>query len=392
MMEEDSPVKNYPVVIIGGGASGLMLSSLLPSSLLIEKMSRCGLKLLITGNGQANITHDEDPGDFITHYYDKKNFVSHALYAFTPRKIRDYFREHGVDTLVRSDGKVFPSSFRSRDILSALMKNTGEIKTDTPVLRVVRAGSIFITETEKESCSSPVLVIATGGMTYPRTGSSGDGYHFASSLGHTIVPPRPALSQLRINHDTTQLEGVSVPSIILTTGKKEVSGPIVFTRNGFSGPAAENISHWIERKTELTVSFIPSFDSSKIKNENGKGNVLNTLSRLTFLPHSLLEYLFPSLDKRNNASVTKEEMRKIENTLLSWRVIADTSNSEDKAMVTKGGVDTTEINSRTFESKLVPGLYFTGEVLDVDGECGGYNLSFAFASAFLASQDIRRRI
>ncbi len=385
-------MKNYPVVIIGGGASGLMLSSLLPSSLLLEKMNQCGLKLLITGNGQCNITHDEEIREFITHYYEKKNFVSGAIYSFPPEKIREYFRERGVETTVRSDGRVFPSSFRSRDILTALLKSRGEIITGTPVKKVRKEDGLFITETGNESFSSPVLVIATGGMTYPRTGSDGDGYTFASSFGHTIITPRPALSPLRINRDTTPVEGVSVPSVTLRAGKKEVTGSIVFTRNGFSGPAAENISHWIGGKTELTVSFLPSFDVQKIKKENGKANVINTLPKLTGLPHSLLGYLFPSLGSRNNASVTKEEMREIENTLLSWRVTADTAKTEDKAMVTRGGVDTSEINSRTFESRLVPGLYFTGEVIDIDGECGGYNLSFAFASAFLAAEDIRKRI
>ena len=370
-----------------------MLSSLLPSSsLLIEKMNQCGLKLLITGNGQANITHDEEPREFITHYFDKKSFVSHAVYSFPPQKIREYFREKGVETTVRTDGRIFPSSFRSRDILSALMKTNGEIITGTTVLSVRKEGTLFITETESESFSSPVLVIATGGRTYQKTGSTGDGYTFASSLGHTIITPRPALSPIRINCDTTPVEGISVPSVTLTLGKKEITDSIVFTRNGFSGPAAENISHWIDGKTELTVSFLESFEAQKIKEENGKGSVINTLSKLTSLPHSLLEFLFPFLRNKNNASVTREEMRKIEDTLLSWRVTADTSRTEDKAMVTKGGVDTSEINSRTFESKLVPGLYFTGELIDVDGECGGYNLSFAFASAFLAAEDIRKRI
>ena len=390
---EYNRVKNYPVVIIGGGASGLMLSSLLPSSsILIEKMSQCGLKLLITGNGQANITHDEEPRDFITHYYEKKNFVQHALYAFPPEGIREYFRERGVETTVRSDGRVFPSSFKSRDILSALLKTSGEIITGTPVLKVRKEGSLFITETGEESYSSQVLVIATGGRTYQKTGSTGDGYAFASAFGHRIITPRPALAPIRINRDTTPVEGVSVPSVTLTTGKKSVTDSIVFTRNGFSGPAAENISHWIDGKTELTTSFLESFDAQKLKEENGKGSVINTLSKLTTLPHSLLEFLFPFLRDKNNASVTKEEMRKIEDTLLSWRVTADTARTEEKAMVTKGGIDTSEINSRTFESKLVPGLYFTGEIIDVDGECGGYNLSFAFASAFLAAEDIRKRI
>ena len=385
-------VSDSKVIIIGGGASGLMLRHLLPSSLLIEKNSRCGLKLLITGNGACNITHDEEAQSFVTHYNGKKNFVSPAVYSFSPRKIREFFSSAGVDTFIRDDGKVFPSSKRSEDIRNALLGDDEGILYDTAVRSIRKDGEIFTVETDRGVFTSRIVVIATGGMTYPKTGSTGDGYRFASAFGHTVIPTHTALAPVRIDADTSYLEGVSLESVTLKAGREKEHGPVVFTRRGLGGPAAENISRFIPQRTELTISFLDSFNAEDIKKENGKAGVLTSLHRITSLPSSLLEYLFPMLMKKNTASVTKEEMRIVTDKLTDWKVRAEAESSLEKAMVTSGGVDTSEIEKKTMESKIVENLYFTGEVLDVDGECGGYNLTFAFASAYLAAQDIRKKI
>lgn len=385
-------VSDSKVIIIGGGASGLMLRHLLPSSLLIEKNSRCGLKLLITGNGACNITHDEEAQSFVTHYNGKKNFVSPAVYSFPPRKIREFFSSAGVDTFIRDDGKVFPSSKRSEDIRNALLGDDEGILYDTAVRSIRKDGEIFTVETDRGVFTSKIVVIATGGMTYPKTGSTGDGYRFASAFGHTVIPTHTALAPVRIDADTSYLEGVSLESVTLKAGREKEHGPVVFTRRGLGGPAAENISRFIPQRTELTISFLDSFNAEDIKKENGKAGVLTSLHRITSLPSSLLEYLFPMLMKKNTASVTKEEMRIVTDKLTDWKVRAEAESSLEKAMVTSGGVDTSEIEKKTMESKIVENLYFTGEVLDVDGECGGYNLTFAFASAYLAAQDIRKKI
>ncbi len=385
-------VSDSKVIIIGGGASGLMLRHLLPSSLLIEKNSRCGLKLLITGNGACNITHDEEAQSFVTHYNGKKNFVSPAVYSFPPRKIREFFSSAGVDTFIRDDGKVFPSSKRSEDIRNALLGDDEGILYDTAVRSIRKDGEIFTVETDRGVFTSKIVVIATGGMTYPKTGSTGDGYRFASAFGHTVIPTHTALAPVRIDADTSYLEGVSLESVTLKAGREKEHGPVVFTRRGLGGPVAENISRFIPQRTELTISFLDSFNAEDIKKENGKAGVLTSLHRITSLPSSLLEYLFPMLMKKNTASVTKEEMRIVTDKLTDWKVRAEAESSLEKAMVTSGGVDTSEIEKKTMESKIVENLYFTGEVLDVDGECGGYNLTFAFASAYLAAQDIRKKI
>ena len=369
-----------------------MLKNLLPSSLLIEKNSQCGLKLLITGNGACNITHNEDIRSFITHYQGKKNFVAPAIYSFSPERIRSFFSSLGVGTYIRDDGKVFPSSMRSADIRNALLGSGEGILSGTAVISVGKEGDIFTVETDKGTFTSDILVISTGGKTYPKTGSTGDGYTFASSFGHTIVSTHPSLAPLKLDADTAEVEGVSLDSVTLKAGKEKKTGPVVFTRRGLGGPAAENISHFLPHRAELTISFLPSFESDDIKKENGKAGVLTSLHRITKLPSSLLEYLFPALGKKNTASVTKDEMRIIEEKLTGWKVKAEADSSPERAMVTSGGVDTAEVRAKTMESKKVENLYFTGEVLDVDGECGGYNLTFAFASAYLAAEDIRKRI
>lgn len=383
-------MSDYRVIIIGGGASGLFLHSLVPSSLLVEKNSVCGVKLLITGNGSCNITHDEDSASLCTHYYEKRSFVTPALYAFPPSAVREYFSSLGVGTYSRSDGKVFPVTDKSSDVRDALLGNGRNILNEAEVKRVAKDGDLFTVETTKGTFYSTFLVIATGGVTYPKTGATGDGYAFARDFGHTVIPPRPALSSLSIGMDTSALEGVSLDSVTLSAGKKKETGPVVFTRHGIGGPAVQNISHWIEGETELRISFLPSFDINAVKRENGKTGIITALRRLTALPHSLLLFLFDSIKDKNTASITKEELFSIEEKMTRLTVTARTDGVK-RAMVTTGGVDTREIDAKTMESKIVPGLYFTGEVLDVDGECGGYNLTFAFASAFLASKDIRKR-
>ncbi len=384
-------MSEYKVIIIGGGASGLFLHSLIPSSLLIEKNSMCGIKLLLTGNGSCNITHDEDRVSLCTHYYEKRGFVTPALSAFPPSAVREYFSSLKVETYIRSDGKVFPVTNDSRDVRDALLGDGRNILYETEVKKVTKKGVIFTLDTTKGSFSSEILVIATGGMTCPKTGSTGDGYSFARAFGHKVIPPRPALSSISISMNTSALEGVSLSSVTLTAGKKKETGAIVFTRRGIGGPAAENISHWIEGETELRISFLPSFDISAVKRENGKAGIIKTLRRLTALPHSLLLFLFDDIKDKNTASITKDDLRLIEERLTDLKVRVRT-DGVNRAMVTSGGVDTREIEAKTMESKIVDGLYFTGEVLDVDGECGGYNLTFAFASAFLAAGDIRKKI
>ncbi len=384
-------MKHYKVIIIGGGAGGLFLSHLLPFSLLIEKNSSCGLKLLITGNGKCNVTHVGEPEQISTHYYDKKHFVMSAIYAFPPDKIRAHFSSLGVETYVRDDRKVFPVSERSSDIRDALLREKQNILYNTTALSVEKKDNIFVVKTNNEEYSSDFLVLATGGITYPQTGSTGDGYSLAKSMGHTIISPEPSLSPLKLDIDTSALEGVSVKNVTLQVDKKTYSGDIVFTHNGISGPAVQNISHWVKKGTKLKIIFIENFDVYLLKAINGKTNVINALSRLLSLPHSLLSFLLKRIQQKTIATLTKPDLKFIEETLTSLTLTVNGRNTNG-AFVTKGGVNTNEVDSKTMESKIVDNLFFLGEILDVDGECGGYNLTFAFASAYTTASTINNRI
>lgn len=375
-------MKHYPVIIIGGGASGLFLSSLMKKSLLLEKNAECGKKLLVTGGGACNITHDEAPRDLVLHYHDKKNFVSTAIFSLPPERIREYFASLGVKTYIREDGKVFPTTDDAHTVRDALL-NGGRIVTGYEVRTLKKRDDLFIINDE---FTADAVVIATGGMVFPQTGSTGDGYRLAGQFGHTIVPLRSALCEIRVDRDTSALEGISLQSATLKVGKHTMSGPLLFTRRGISGPVALNLSRYVEGETDIVLKLC-DISAVEIKAESGKTKCANALHHITGLPLRLIDNIIPSKD-RNIASLTREDIGKIIEVLTAWKLKGNTREQTRYAMVTCGGVSTKEIESRTMESRLCRNLYIVGETLDVDGETGGYNLSFAFASSYLAYQSI----
>lgn len=383
-------MKKYNLIIIGGGPAGLMLRNIVKDSLLIEKKSECGLKLLITGNGSSNITHNGTPGETALHYYDKKHFVSPSLYAFPPSDIMDFFDKRGVPLSIREDDRVFPSSGKSRDIRDALLGDGENIIYNTSVKKVGKEDETFVVETDNGTYYSEYIALSTGGMSYTETGSDGSGYTILKALGHRIIPPSPALVSLKCGINTEDIEGVAVKNCTLKKGNISYTGAILFTKDGITGPAALNISRYYDKEDDLTVRFLDNFSPGDIKKMNGKKNALNALSSLTTLPESLLSFLFPSIREKNTASLSKNDLNKITSTLLSW-IIRAKAGGMKRAMVTRGGVDTAYINKKTMESKIVENLYAIGEVLDADGECGGYNLTFALGSAVLAGNDINRK-
>ena len=371
----------YPVVVVGGGASGLFFTHLVKEALLLEKMNQCGIKLLVTGNGASNITHSENIESFVTHYYDKRNFVSPSLYSLSPASLRKEFSSLGVETYTRSDGKVFPVSMKSLDIRDSLLSLVKNVKYNSEVISI---------EKEYEDYRAKIVVVATGGKSLEKSGSNGSGYDLLSSLGHTIIKPRASLVEIKVKDNIAELEGISLDDVTLKIGKTSFSGPVVFTRAGLSGPASLNISHYKDLCDSLFISLFP-FTQDMLKKENGKLTIINGLRNITSLPHRLLSFLFP-FGKKQIASATKDEIKIIVEKLNRWELKIKNIDDFNKAMVTRGGVDTKEINNKTMESKINKNLYVLGELLDVDGECGGYNLNFAFASAYVAAQDIKKKI
>ena len=380
----------YPVIVVGGGASGLFFSHLVKESLLLEKMDQCGIKLLVTGNGACNITHSEDIESFVTHYYDKRSFVSPSLYSLSPEGLRKEFSSLGVETYTRSDGKVFPISMKSSDIRDSLLSKIKNIKYNSEVVSIKKENDEYIVNTKEESYRAKIVVVATGGKSLERSGSNGSRYALLSSLGHTIIKPRASLVEIKVKEDISELEGISLDDVTLKIGKSSFNGSVIFTHAGLSGPASLNISHYMDLSDSLVISLFP-FTQDMLKKENGKLTIINGLRNITALPHRLLSFLFP-FGKKQIASATKEEIKTIVEKLNRWELKIKNIDDFNKAMVTRGGVDTKEINNKTMESKINKNLYVLGELLDVDGECGGYNLNFAFASSYVAAQDIKKKI
>ena len=367
----------YPVVLV-------------KEAFLLEKMNQCGIKLLVTGNGASNITHSENIESFVTHYYDKRSFVSPSFYSLSPASLRKEFSSLGVETYTRSDGKVFPVSMKSLDIRDSLLSLVKNVKYNSEVLSIERKDDEYVVKTKEECYRAKIVVVATGGKSLEKSGSNGSGYDLLSSLGHTIIKPRASLVEIKVKDNIAELEGISLDDVTLKIGKASFSGPVVFTRAGLSGPASLNISHYKDLSDSLVISLFP-FTQDMLKKENGKLTIINGLRNITSLPHRLLSFLFP-FGKKQIASATKDEIKIIVEKLNRWELKIKNIDDYAKAMVTRGGVDTKEINNKTMESKINKNLYVLGELLDVDGECGGYNLNFAFASAYVAAQDIKKKI
>ncbi|MGN1163412.1 MAG: aminoacetone oxidase family FAD-binding enzyme [Candidatus Ornithospirochaeta sp.] len=366
--------------IVGGGASGLFLASLLPSSLLIEKNSRVGLKLLLTGGGKCNITHGGEKREIVGHYYEKKNFVSPSIFQFGPEKIVSYFSSIGLPTFEREDGKIFPISERSLDVVECLENRCRSIITGCTLVGVEKKDSFYILHTSGGDIETENLVFATGGASFPKTGSDGSVYSILSSLGHTIVPPVPALSQIKVKEDVSGMEGITVENASIKIGKHRDEGSLLFTRDGISGPMALNLSRFVPETPEMEIS-LSSFPSDKIRNLNPKAKAMKAVHEETGLPTRVLETLLSWKDK-NIADLSRKDIAEYRDRIEKWRTTASTKGHLKSAMATRGGVDTREVDSRTFLSKKNERMWIIGEALDVDGECGGYNLTFAFSSAY----------
>ena len=368
------------IVIIGGGASGLFLSSLIPEALLLEKNNTVGKKLSLTGGGKCNLTHEGEPRDTVSHYYDKKRFISPSIYTFPPVKIREYFSSLSLDTYIRSDGKVFPKSEKSSDVISALTK--GEIALETKVLSVTKNNDSFILTTNNGVIEAEKVVVATGGSSFPQTGSDGSFFSVLSLLGHKIIPLRPALSSLKVMENMGRVEGITVEDVSIKYKKIKKEGSILFTRNGISGPEIMNISREVENESQIEIS-LSSFPPSELFHLKGNMKAIKALHEETSLPMRLLEERLSWKDKKIG-DLSKNDSEEYRNKFYKWTPTVTTKGMLNSSTVTRGGVDTEEVDPVTFKSKLVPNLWIIGEALDVDGECGGYNLTFAFASAYSA--------
>ena len=405
----------FDVVVIGAGPAGLFcaIHAAAPGSrvLVLEKMDEPGKKLLLSGTGQCNITHAGEMRDFLARYGDHGKLIKPALFSFTNKALLAFFEERGLPMQAEENGKVFPKSRQSADVLAVLLaecKTKGvKIHCGEPVTAVTRQNAGFELVTPRATYHSTVLVITTGGSSYPKTGSTGDGVRFAQSLGQPVTDTAPALTPLLIkNFPFAALAGISfeeMPFTVWRGGKKvgEYRGDVLFTHLGVSGPGILDASRHILPEDLLRLSFVGTTrreeftaDISRRVQENRTWNVSTILAGYPVperLNRKLLKLSDIPEDLKCNHFSAEQRTRLVTN-CTEFPMTVTAPGGYAVAMVTRGGVALDGVNLKTMESKNIPNLYFAGEVLDIDGDTGGYNLQAAFSTGFLAAAGIRKRL
>jgi predicted Rossmann fold flavoprotein len=428
---------DYDVIVIGGGAAGLFAAgraaSLGARTLLLEKMNRPGRKLLITGKGRCNLTNAAPRGEFRKHFGANKNFLRQALSEFFADDLVAFLDSLGVATVTERGGRVFPASGTAQDVLDGLLRWVRDggvaIHHHAPVEHLlveggavagVQVASVSVRRSRahparnypRRTYHAPRVIVATGGASYPGTGSSGDGYQLAAAVGHNIMPVRPALVPLETAGDTArQLQDLSLKNVsasIWIDGTKhaEEFGEMLFTHFGVSGPIILTLSGQVVDALEaghrvtLSIDLKPALDHPKLDrrllrdiDQHGKQPFRTLLKGL--LPRKLIPVCIARTDipaERVAHQLSSEERKRLRVWLKDFRLEITGYRSFQEAIVTAGGVSTHEVDRRTMQSRLVDGLYFAGEVLDIDADTGGYNLQAAFSTGWLAGQSAARTL
>ena len=399
------------VIVCGGGAAGMMAAGTAAEYadkvILIEKNDRLGKKLRITGKGRCNITNACEIEDMIGMYPVNGKFLYSALYTFTNDNIIDLLESYGVKTKTERGGRVFPVSDDARDVVSAMKKyalkpNVELIKGEVKSL-ITENGKIKGVKTDMGKYMADKVILCNGGASYPQTGSDGSGYKLAKSVGHTIICPTPSLVPLTTSQKWCKdLMGLSLKNVEVKAynlnNKKLYSGfgEMLFTHFGVSGPLILSLSAHIKKEIKngvyITIDLKPALtaeqldlrilrDFEKQKNKH----IINALDAL--LPKKLIPVIIELADIQPHKAVceiTKAERKRLTDVLKCVRIDITGFRPINEAIVTSGGVKTSEINSSTMESKLIKGLYFAGEIIDVDGYTGGFNLQVAWSTGYLA--------
>ena len=404
------------VIVIGGGASGMMAAITAAENgaevILLEKNDRLGKKILITGKGRCNVTTDKDTDEIIRSFVHNGKFLYTALSSFSNQQVKYFFEEAGVPLKVERGERVFPVSDQSKDIVNALRRKMQEAGVDVwlnATVKEVLAEDGRVSGVQRVNGLKLLAdhgIVATGGASYPGTGTTGDGYHFARKTGHTVVNLRPSLIPLECAEGYVKaLQGLSLKNVNFTIetsqGKKLIQdfGEMLFTHFGISGPIVlscsyKAVDYWQKNKEPLTgiIDFKPALSPEKLDarilrdiEEQKNKQLKNALHGL--MPSKLIPVFIQksgiSPDKAMH-QITREERQKMVELLKNFRFTITKARPIEEAIVTAGGVSVKEVSPKTMESKLVPGLYFTGEVLDIDGMTGGFNLQAAVSTGYLA--------
>ena len=377
-------MKNYDVIIIGCGASGLMAAAQLfrrkKSVLILDMGNTPARKVAISGGGKCNFTNTNT--DF-KHYFGKNpRFVMSALAQWGAYNTLDWAKSHKIKFIEREPGRYFCKD-DARDILDALLNDIGstEIKYSTNVISANKQNDKFIIHTNSGDFMANSIIVATGGVSYPNLSVSNIGHVIAKQFGHKIEPIRPALCAMKTKVFSSELAGISLPAGIMI-GKNKLSGDLLFTHFGIGGPVVYRATLFGTQK--IIINFAPDIDIFEFlktaKTTNGKKTVANTLAEI--LPNKLAHFFCG--DTRHIADFRDSELRQIAERTNKFEITDATAIGFQSAEVTMGGISTDKISSKTMESEICNGLYFAGEVMDITGDLGGFNLQWAFSSGFVA--------
>lgn len=403
---------NYDGIVIGGGPAGMFAAITAAQRgqkvLLLERNDRLGKKLLITGKGRCNVTNNCDLDEVLKNVPRNGRFLYSALNACPPGKMMDFFATAGCELKTERGNRVFPVSDRSQSVLEALqreMRRAGvEIRTDRVKEILTKDGAVSGVRGQNATYGCQWVILATGGLSYPTTGSTGDGYAMAEQLGHTIVPAQGSLVPLETEGaDAPDMQGLSLRNVdvklIDAKGKKLFTdfGELLFTHFGVSGPTVLSASaHLKGEHCRLVIDLKPALDEGKLdarilrdlemyKNRSME----NALTDL--LPRSMIPVVLRRLDidpTMQANSLTKQQRRSLVELLKAFSLTITGKRPVVEAIITSGGVKVGEIDPKTMQSKLVPGLYFAGEIIDCDAYTGGFNLQIAWSTAYAAGMAV----
>ncbi len=444
--------ERFDVIVIGAGAAGLLSAAraaeLGKCVLLLEKNRKAGVKILMSGGTRCNITQAVDSRGIIDEFGDQGRFLHSALAALPPEALIELIEAEGVATKIEETGKIFPASNKAADVLGAFLKRLrrsgAELALEEAVVEIAaietddetdEGAARISVHTDRRSVEAAAVIVTTGGQSYPGCGTTGDGYHWLKKLGHTIVPPRPALTPIKTRADWAKaLRGVTIPDVAVSVVEEntEANGPskdgsgknakparsvsrkrkggkrgpleqrrggMLFAHFGLSGPAILDVSravalHPRPRSLTLLCDFLPEVPKDEfierlqqLATAEGKRQIAGLLT--DELPRRLVESLLEQAGvdgERRAAELSKADRAAVTTAFKEMRIPITGTLGFEKAEVTTGGVSLKEVNSKTMESKLVPGLFLAGEILDLDGPIGGFNFQAAFSTGYLAGE------
>ncbi|KIC77810.1 NAD(P)/FAD-dependent oxidoreductase [Streptococcus constellatus] len=387
-------MKHFDTIVIGGGPAGMMaaISSSFygQKTLLLEKNKKLGKKLAGTGGGRCNVTNNGNLDDLMAGIPGNGRFLYSVFSQFDNYDIINFFTENGVKLKVEDHGRVFPATDKSRTIIDVLEKKIaelgGSVITNTEIVSVKKSDERFTVKSGEHAWTCQKLIVTTGGKSYPSTGSTGFGYEIARHFKHTVTNLEAAESPLLTDFPHKDLQGISLQDVTLSYDKYVITHDLLFTHFGLSGPAALRMSSFVKGGEVLSLDALPQLSENELTEfleENREKSLKNALK--TSLPERLAEFFVQGFPEKVKQLSDKERNQLIRS-IKALKIPVTGKMSLAKSFVTKGGVSLKEINPKTLESKLVPGLHFAGEVLDINAHTGGFNITVALCTGWVAGR------